>query len=138
MNQGHNSIVYVFISVLHSRSHAYQLLSTLTLRRRTSLIFCVTADVIMAEAHVSVQPFRPVFLAVPGVPPIPWSRWRRMFEDYLLAAGVPETAAFGPRKAALLHSSLGRFLVTRPRVHEDPGPRGPGFTKPRVHEAPGS
>ena len=30
-----------------------------------------------------------------------------MFEDWLLATGFPSTAAFAPRRAALLRSSLG-------------------------------
>jgi hypothetical protein len=65
---------------------------------------------------ISIQPFRPAFLAVPGKPPVPWQRWLDMFEDYLMAVGFPVPAADataaviaanGQRKAALLRASLG-------------------------------
>jgi hypothetical protein len=67
-------------------------------------------------AVVSIQPFRPQFLAVPGNPTIPWRRWLDMFEDYLVAVGFPVPAAdaaaavvatVAQRKAALLRASLG-------------------------------
>jgi len=57
--------------------------------------------------HYSAQPFRPPFLSSPGVPPIPWSRWKRMFDDWLVAIGFPDTPASAERKAALLRASLG-------------------------------
>jgi RNase H-like domain found in reverse transcriptase/Reverse transcriptase (RNA-dependent DNA polymerase)/Integrase zinc binding domain/Integrase core domain len=57
--------------------------------------------------HFNSQPFRPVFLQAPGRPPIPWTRWLAMFEDWLLAIGFPDTDANAQRKAALLRASLG-------------------------------
>ena len=57
--------------------------------------------------HFSTQPFKPVFLSSPGRPPIPWDRWRAMFEDWLLAIGFPAGGAMEQRKAALLRASLG-------------------------------
>jgi transposase InsO family protein len=56
---------------------------------------------------VSVQPFRPTFLDVPGEPVVPWNRWHAMFEDYLLAVDFPVATEQLPRKAALLRASLG-------------------------------
>ncbi|XP_077541262.1 uncharacterized protein LOC144153500 [Haemaphysalis longicornis] len=43
------------------------------------------------------------FLPEPGRPPIPWTQWHQIFENYLLASGASE---FPPerRKALLLHS----------------------------------
>jgi hypothetical protein len=70
----------------------------------------------MATHHFSVQPFRPVFLATAGTPPVEWRRWIDMFEDYSLAVGFPVptadatdavVTAIGQRKAAFLRSSLG-------------------------------
>jgi transposase InsO family protein len=58
-------------------------------------------------AHFSTQPFKPAFLSIPGRPPIPWDRWKAMFEDWLLAIGFPVGAAMEQRKAALLRASLG-------------------------------
>ena len=67
-----------------------------------------------ASGQVSIQPYRPSFLQVPGKSPIPWNRWKDMYEDYLLAVGFPtpavgalEFAAVAQRKAALLRASLG-------------------------------
>ena len=66
--------------------------------------------------HISIQPFRPVFLSDPGTPPVPWRRWRDMFDDYLLVVGLPTPSADAAaavvtaavqRKAAILRSSLG-------------------------------
>jgi hypothetical protein len=74
----------------------------------------------------TVQPFRPSFLQSPGQPPVPWLRWRAMFEDWLLAIGFPETDAMARRKAALLRASLGTegfriysSLATDPRESYD-------------------
>ena len=47
----------------------------------------------------------PVFLPVPGDPPIPWLHWQRSFETYLLAAGLDDLPP--ERKKALLIHSLG-------------------------------
>jgi hypothetical protein len=55
----------------------------------------------------ATQPYKPPFLSTPGQPPIPWDRWRAMFEDCLLAIGFPDTEPMRPRKAALLRASLG-------------------------------
>jgi hypothetical protein len=57
--------------------------------------------------HFVAQPFRPQFLQTPGKPPIPWDRWKRLFDDWLLAIGFPDTEAFAARKAAILRASLG-------------------------------
>ena len=57
--------------------------------------------------HFVAQPFRPQFLQTPGRPPILWSRWLAMFDDWMEAIGFPTTAAFAARKAALLRASLG-------------------------------
>ena len=63
-----------------------------------------------------VQPFRPVFLATAGTPPVEWRRWIDMFEDYILDVGFPVSptgsaeaviTATAQRKAALFRSSLG-------------------------------
>lgn len=61
----------------------------------------------MAGRTVSVMPFKPVFLESPGEPPIPWSRWLAMFNDYLLAVDFPTATEHAGRKAALLRASLG-------------------------------
>lgn len=58
--------------------------------------------------HGSAQSqFRPLFLQSPGRPPIPWTRWIVMFEDWLLASGFPEGPSFDARKSAILRVSLG-------------------------------
>jgi hypothetical protein len=57
--------------------------------------------------HFVVHPYRPQFLQSPGRPPVEWSRWLMMFEDWLHAIGCPTTDAFASRKAALLRASLG-------------------------------
>lgn len=68
----------------------------------------MAAPVASEAGHfLSATPFRPSFLQSPGTPPIPWTRWRLMFEDWLVAIGFPATAAFAVRKAALLRASLG-------------------------------
>ena len=59
------------------------------------------------EVHIAATPFRPSFLQSPGTPPIPWPRWKLMFDDWMLAVGFPSTVTFAPRKAALLRASLG-------------------------------
>lgn len=65
------------------------------------------ATAAVTTGHISVQPFRPVFLASPGRPPVPWGRWHCMFEDWLMAVGFPDDPTFAARKAALLRASLG-------------------------------
>ncbi len=47
----------------------------------------------------------PPFLALPGEPPVPWSRWLQSFEAYLVTAGLTEVSAL--RKKALLQHCLG-------------------------------
>ena len=61
----------------------------------------------IAGGHFVVHPYRPQFLQSPGRPPVAWSRWLMMFEDWLHAIGCPSTEAFASRKAALLRASLG-------------------------------
>ena len=57
--------------------------------------------------HLVAQPFHPQFLQAPSRPPIMWSRWLAMFDDWMEAIGFPTTPAFAARKAALLRASLG-------------------------------
>jgi len=59
------------------------------------------------RTFMATQPFKPVFLASAGQPPVPWERWIAMFEDWLLAIGFPTAAEYPGRKAALLRASLG-------------------------------
>ncbi|KAM7304102.1 nicotinamide N-methyltransferase [Ixodes scapularis] len=47
----------------------------------------------------------PEFLAKPGSPPIPWKRWIRIFERYLLATGARDYDA--ERRQAMLLNCLG-------------------------------
>ncbi|XP_077551856.1 uncharacterized protein LOC144166076 [Haemaphysalis longicornis] len=47
----------------------------------------------------------PPFLATPGTPDVPWARWLRLFERFLLASGATELPA--PRRRALLLHCLG-------------------------------
>lgn len=47
----------------------------------------------------------PEFLAKPGTPPIPWKRWIRIFERYLLATGARDYDA--ERRQAILLNCLG-------------------------------
>ncbi|XP_061589829.1 coiled-coil domain-containing protein 62 [Cololabis saira] len=47
----------------------------------------------------------PLFLGLPGEPPIPWSRWFESFETFLTAMGLD--AASDARRKAMLLSSLG-------------------------------
>ncbi|CAN7939310.1 unnamed protein product, partial [Ixodes hexagonus] len=44
----------------------------------------------------------PPFLATPGTPAVPWSRWLRLFENFLLASGANELPP-ARRQALLLH-----------------------------------
>ena len=68
----------------------------------SSRIFIMTdAAAAVTTSHISVQPFRPVFLASPGRPPVPWGRWHCMFEDWLMAVGFPDDLAFAARKGRL-------------------------------------
>ena len=66
------------------------------------------------EVHIADTPFCPPFLQSPGTPPVPWSRWKLMFDDWMLAVGFPSTVTFAPRKAALLRASLG---AEGPRIY---------------------
>ena len=59
------------------------------------------------KTTTNVQPFKPVFLAQPGDPPVPWHRWIEMFALHLTATGFADTTANKARKAALLKASLG-------------------------------
>jgi len=52
-------------------------------------------------ADFSLPPPSP-FLALPGEPPVLWSRWISSFETYILAAGL-EGVSEGRRRALLLH-----------------------------------
>ena len=45
----------------------------------------------------------PPFLALPGEPPIPWSRWHESFETFVAAIGLTG-AAEARRRAVLIHS----------------------------------
>ncbi|XP_049271184.1 uncharacterized protein K02A2.6-like [Rhipicephalus sanguineus] len=56
----------------------------------------------MASAALSPPP---PFLAAPGTPAIPWTRWIRLFENFLLASGAADLPA--PRRRALLLHCLG-------------------------------
>ncbi|XP_064475622.1 uncharacterized protein LOC135389513 [Ornithodoros turicata] len=48
-------------------------------------------------------PALPLFLERPGKPPVPWSQWRRMFDNYMLAI---DAVSYKPdrQKAMLLHA----------------------------------
>lgn len=55
---------------------------------------------------MATSTFSDPFLITPGEPPIPWRRWIRMFETFMVASGASE---FSPdRKKSLLLYSLGR------------------------------
>ncbi|KAL1475268.1 hypothetical protein MTO96_037414 [Rhipicephalus appendiculatus] len=56
----------------------------------------------MASAALSPPP---PFLAAPGTPAIPWNRWIRLLENFLLASGAADLPA--PRRRALLLHCLG-------------------------------
>nr|XP_037279754.1 uncharacterized protein K02A2.6-like [Rhipicephalus microplus] len=56
----------------------------------------------MASTGISPPPH---FLATPGTPDVPWARWLRLFERFLLASGANELSA--PRRRALLLHCLG-------------------------------
>lgn len=45
----------------------------------------------------------PPFLPQPGRPPVPWTQWHQIFENYLVASGVSDVPP-ERRKALLLHS----------------------------------
>ena len=77
---------------------------------RTIFCFNMSEEDVAAAATVShffAHPFRPQFLQSPGRPPITWSRWLAMFDDWMQAIGFPTTPTFAARKAALLRASLG-------------------------------
>ncbi len=52
-------------------------------------------------ADIALPPPAP-FLALPGEPPIPWTRWLQSFETFLLAVGLTDVSA-ARKKALLLH-----------------------------------
>ncbi len=52
-------------------------------------------------ADIALPPPAP-FLALPGKPPIPWTRWLQSFETFLLAVGLTDVSA-AHKKALLLH-----------------------------------
>lgn len=52
-------------------------------------------------ADITLPPPAP-FLALPGEPPIPWTRWLQSFETFLLAVGLTDVPA-ARKKALLLH-----------------------------------
>ncbi|KAL0148283.1 hypothetical protein M9458_056429 [Cirrhinus mrigala] len=52
-------------------------------------------------ADIALPPPAP-FLALPGEPPIPWTRWLQSFETFILAVGLMEVSA-ARKKALLLH-----------------------------------
>lgn len=89
----------------------------------------------VATGHFSTQPFKPAFLSTPGRPPIPWDRWKVMFEDWLLAIGFPDTDAMGQRKAALLRASLGTegFRLYVSLTSEPREPYNDAVTKMALH-----
>ena len=49
----------------------------------------------------------PVFLATPGDPPVPWTRWLSTFETYLMASGVDWANVTAARRRAILVHCLG-------------------------------
>ncbi|KAH6948751.1 hypothetical protein HPB50_026109 [Hyalomma asiaticum] len=59
----------------------------------------------MASAALAALSPPPPFLATPGTPAIPWPRWIRLFENFLLASGATDLPA--PRRRALLLHCLG-------------------------------
>ncbi|KAL0148064.1 hypothetical protein M9458_056604 [Cirrhinus mrigala] len=52
-------------------------------------------------ADIALPPPAP-FLALPGKPPIPWTRWLQSFETFILAVGLTDVSA-ARKKALLLH-----------------------------------
>ncbi len=52
-------------------------------------------------ADIAIPPPAP-FLALPGEPPITWTRWLQSFETFLLAVGLTDVSA-ACKKALLLH-----------------------------------
>ncbi len=52
-------------------------------------------------ADIALPPPAP-FLALPGEPPIPWTRWLQSFETFILAVGLTDVSA-ARKKALLLH-----------------------------------
>ncbi|KAH6926689.1 hypothetical protein HPB50_021204 [Hyalomma asiaticum] len=59
----------------------------------------------MASAALAALSPPPPFLATPGTPAIPWPRWIRLFENFLLASGA--TGLPAPYRRALLPHCLG-------------------------------
>ena len=49
----------------------------------------------------------PVFLAIPGDPPVPWTRWLSTFETYLMASGLDGANVTAARRRAILAYCLG-------------------------------
>lgn len=56
----------------------------------------------MADTAVFNLPPPDSFLPLPGEPIIPWSQWKKSFEQYLLATGL-DTASSARKRAILLH-----------------------------------
>ncbi|KAG1938438.1 thy-1 membrane glycoprotein [Pimephales promelas] len=52
-------------------------------------------------ADIALPPPAP-FLALPGEPPIPWTRWLQSFETFILAVGLTDVST-ARKKALLLH-----------------------------------
>ncbi len=52
-------------------------------------------------ADIALPPPAP-FLALPGEPPIPWTRWLQSFETFILAVGLTDVSA-ARKKTLLLH-----------------------------------
>lgn len=60
----------------------------------------------MRMAGFSLPPPDP-FLAVPGEPPVLWTRWVESFNTYIDALGLSDEQLTGKRKKALLVHCLG-------------------------------
>jgi hypothetical protein len=50
-------------------------------------------------------PMKPLFLELPGEPPVKWTVWLAMFKDHLLAYDLDEVPE--AKKIAILRTSLG-------------------------------
>ncbi|KAH6920080.1 hypothetical protein HPB50_028935 [Hyalomma asiaticum] len=82
----------------------------------------------MASPALAALSSPPPFLATPGTPAIPWTRWICLFENFLLASGATDLPA--PRLRALLLHCLGlkdNAFLMRFRSRE---PR-PSYRQPR-------
>ena len=47
------------------------------------------------------------FLANPGDPPVPWHRWFKSFQTYLVACGLDDKSVSDARRRAILLHCLG-------------------------------